>query len=159
MTTETRPPVSSEAPSGLELMRLIQSGKGRPPGIALLLGMRLAEVDDGLAVFELEPDERMMNPIGSVHGGIAATLLDSCMGCAIHTTLPAGVGFTTAQLNVHYLRPMKPGMGTVRAEGTVVHRGRQQSTAEGRLFGPDGELLAHGTTTCLILPRRGPSTG
>src|SRR5262245_52973141 len=117
MTTDVNSTLVSEALSGLELMRLIQSGEGRPPGIALLLGMRIAELDDGLAIFELEPDERMMNPIGSVHGGIAATLLDSCMGCAVQTTLSAGNAFTTAQLNVHYLRPMKPGMGTVRAEG------------------------------------------
>ena len=99
----------------------------------------------------MTPDDRMMNPIGSVHGGIAATLLDSCMGCAVHTTLEPGQGYTTAQLNIHYLRAMQPGMGIVRATGTVIHRGRKQSTAEGKLYGADGKLIAHGTTTCLIL--------
>ncbi len=137
--------------TGLEVMRAVASGELPPPGIAVLLGMRVVEVGDGLATFELSPDDRMLNPIGSVHGGIAATLLDSCMGCAVHTTLPAGVGYTTAQLNLHYLRSMQPGMGRVRATGTVLHRGRKQSTAEAKLVDADGRLLAHGTTTCLIL--------
>jgi uncharacterized protein (TIGR00369 family) len=137
--------------TGLETMRAVAAGELPPPTIALLLGMAPVEVAEGLAVFEMTPDERMMNPIGSVHGGIAATLLDSCMGCAVHTTLEPGQGYTTAQLNIHYLRAMQPGMGTVRATGTVVHRGRRQSTAEGKLYDADGRLIAHGTTTCLIL--------
>jgi len=137
--------------SGLEVMQLIAAGELPPPPIATLLGMELTEVGDGFAAFTLEPDERMLNPIGSIHGGIAATLLDSCMGCAVHTTLPAGVGYTTAQLNLHYLRSMQPGMGPVRAIGTVLHRGRRQSTAEAKLLDASGRLLAHGTTTCLIL--------
>jgi uncharacterized protein (TIGR00369 family) len=137
--------------TGLEIMRGVASGELPPPGIAVLLGMTVVEVGDGFATFELSPDERMLNPIGSVHGGIAATLLDSCMGCAVHTTLPAGVGYTTAQLNLHYLRSMQPGMGPVRATGTVIHRGRKQSTAEAKLVDGNGRLLAHGTTTCLIL--------
>ena len=137
--------------SGLEVMQLITAGELPPPPIAALLGMDVVEVGDGYATFTLEPDSRMLNPIGSVHGGIAATLLDSCMGCAVHTTLPPGVGYTTAQLNLHYLRSMQPGMGRVRATGTVLHRGRKQSTAEAKLFDEQGRLLAHGTTTCLIL--------
>lgn len=138
--------------SGLEIMRRVASGQLPPPGIATLLGMDVEDVDDGFASFVLEPDARMLNPIGSVHGGIAATLLDSCMGCAVHTTLPPGAGYTTAQLNVHYLRAMQPGMGQVRAIGVVLHRGRKQSTAEGKLLDAAGRLLAHATTTCLILP-------
>jgi uncharacterized protein (TIGR00369 family) len=137
--------------SGLEVMQLIAAGELPPPPIAALLGMDVVEVGDGYATFTLEPDSRMLNPIGSVHGGIAATLLDSCMGCAVHTTLPPGAGYTTAQLNLHYLRSMQPGMGRVRATGTVLHRGRKQSTAEAKLFDDQGRLLAHGTTTCLIL--------
>jgi uncharacterized protein (TIGR00369 family) len=140
-----------ESLSGLDVMRMIADGELPPPGIAVLLGMSVVEVGDGTATFELSPDERMMNPIGSIHGGIAATILDSCMGCAVHTTLPAGAGYTTAQLNVHYLRAMMPGMGPVRATGTVIHRGRKQSTAEGKLYSEDGKLIAHATTTCLIL--------
>jgi uncharacterized protein (TIGR00369 family) len=137
--------------SGLEVMQRVASGELPPPGIAVLLGMSVVEVGDGFATFELSPDERMLNPIGSVHGGIAATLLDSCMGCAVHTTLAPGLGYTTAQLNLHYLRSMQPGMGPVRATGTVLHRGRKQATAEARLVDGEGRLLAHGTTTCLIL--------
>jgi len=137
--------------TGLETMQAVASGALPAPGIAVLLGMSVVEVTDGTATFELVPDERMMNPIGTVHGGIAATLLDSCMGCAVHTTLPPGVGYTTSQLNIHYLRAMMPGMGPVRATGTVIHRGRKQSTAEGKLYDGQGKLIAHGTTTCLIL--------
>jgi uncharacterized protein (TIGR00369 family) len=137
--------------SGLEVMQLIVEGELPPPGIAVLLGMSVVEVSDGSATFELSPDERMMNPIGSIHGGIAATILDSCMGCAVHTTLAPGQAYTTAQLNVHYLRAMQPGMGPVRATGTVIHRGRRQSTAEGRLYDGNGKLIAHATTACLIL--------
>jgi uncharacterized protein (TIGR00369 family) len=113
--------------------------------------MEVEEVGPGYATFLLEPDARMLNPIGSVHGGIAATLLDSCMGCAVHTTLEPGLGYTTAQLNLHYLRSMQPGMGQVRATGTVLHRGRKQATAEAKLTDAQGRLLAHGSTTCLIL--------
>lgn len=137
--------------TGLEVMQRVARGELPPPTIAVLLGLRLVEVADGLAVFEMEPDRRMMNPIGSVHGGIAATLLDSAMGCAVHTTLAPGLGYTTAQLNLHYLRSLQPDMGRVRATATVLHRGRKQSTAEARLVDADGRLLAHGTTTCLIL--------
>ncbi|HEX4189742.1 MAG TPA: PaaI family thioesterase [Marmoricola sp.] len=140
-----------ESLSGLEVMQKIVSGELPAPGIATLLGMSVVEVADGRATFELSPDERMMNPIGSIHGGIAATLLDSCMACAVHTTLPPGWGYTTAQLNLHYLRAMQPGMGPVRATGTVIHRGRRQSTAEGKLYDANGKLIAHGTTSCLIL--------
>jgi uncharacterized protein (TIGR00369 family) len=137
--------------TGLEVMQAVASGEIPPPTIAVLLGMRPVEIGDGVVTFEMQPDARMMNPIGSVHGGVAATLLDSAMGCAVHTTLPPGWGYTTAQLNVHYLRAMQPGMGAVRAVGTVLHRGRRQSTAEGRLYDAEGRVLAHGTTTCLIL--------
>jgi uncharacterized protein (TIGR00369 family) len=137
--------------SGLEVMQLIAAGELPPPPIADLLGMDVEDVGEGYATFVIEPDARMLNPIGSVHGGIAATLLDSCMGCAVHTTLEPGLGYTTAQLNLHYLRSMQPGMGRVRATGVVLHRGRKQATTEAKLVDADGRLLAHGTTTCLIL--------
>jgi len=94
----------------------------------------------------------MYNPIGSVHGGIAATMLDSCMGCAVHTTLEAGVGYTTTDLQVRYIRGMSVATGRVLAEGRVVHGGKRSATAEGRLFAESGEtLIAHGTTGCMIL--------
>jgi uncharacterized protein (TIGR00369 family) len=137
--------------TGLEQLRLVQSGAFTVPTIADLLGFAIVELEDGLVTFEMTPDARMLNPLGTIHGGISATLLDSAMACAVHSTLPTGSRYTTAQLNVHYLRAMTPDVGTVRATGTVIHRGRTQSTAEGRLVGPDGKLIAHGTTTCLIL--------
>jgi uncharacterized protein (TIGR00369 family) len=139
--------------TGLEFMRLVAEGERPPPPIAKLLGMEIVEAERGRALFALEPAEWMYNPIGSVHGGIAATILDSCMGCAVHTTLPQGVGYTTTDLQVRYLRSMRAGDGRVLAEGRVVHSGRRTATAEGRLFreGDEDVLLAHGSTGCVIL--------
>ena len=138
--------------SGLEYMQAIVSGEIPQPPIARLLGFGVAVAEPGRAVFAMEPAEWMYNPIGSVHGGIAATLLDSCMGCAVHTTLAPGVGYTTTDLQVRYIRAMTATTGLVLAEGRVVHRGRRTATAEGRLFVQDGEqLLAHATTGCVVL--------
>lgn len=137
--------------SGLEQILAIVSGRVHPPPIARLLGFEIVEAEPGRAVFSLEPAEWMYNPLGSVHGGIAATILDSCMGCAIHTTLPAGVGYTTTDLQVRYVRPMRADTGRVLAEGTVIHTGRRTASAEGRvLAASDGTLIAHGTTGCAV---------
>jgi uncharacterized protein (TIGR00369 family) len=137
---------------GLESMRAIIDGTLPPPPIARLLDFTIVEVQEGRAVFAMEPAEWMYNPIGSVHGGIAATILDSCMGCAVHTTLEAGVGYTTTDLQVRYIRAMGAATGRVLAEGRVIHRGKRTATAEGRLFVESGEtLIAHGTTGCVIL--------
>ena len=122
------------------------------PPIAQLLGFTVIEVERGRAVFAMEPAEWMYNPIGMVHGGVAATLLDSCMGCAVHTTLDAGVAYTTTDLQVRYIRAMSDTTGRVLAEGRVVHAGRRTATAEGRLFAEsDDTLIAHGSTGCVIL--------
>jgi uncharacterized protein (TIGR00369 family) len=138
--------------TGLEHMRAIMAGTLPAPPIARLMDFAIVALDEGRAVFAMEPAEWMYNPIGSVHGGVAATLLDSCMGCAVHTTLAAGVGYTTTDLQVRYIRGMSHATGRVLAEGRVVHRGRRTATAEGRLFVESGEtLLAHGTTGCVIL--------
>jgi uncharacterized protein (TIGR00369 family) len=138
--------------SGLECMRAIIDGTLPPPPIARLLDFTIVEVADGHAVFAMEPAEWMFNPIGSVHGGIAATILDSCMGCAVHTTLAAGVGYTTADIQVRYIRAMGTETGRVLAEGRVVHRGRRTATADGRLFvESDERLIAHASTGCVIL--------
>jgi uncharacterized protein (TIGR00369 family) len=139
--------------SGLEFMRAIIDGTLPAPPIAQMLGMSLVAVGEGRAVFGLEPDEWMYNPIGSVHGGVAATILDSCMGCAIHTTLPAGVGYTTTDLHVRYTRAMHAGQGLVLAEGNVVHSGSRTATAEGRLYlaGDEDLLFAHASAGCVIL--------
>jgi uncharacterized protein (TIGR00369 family) len=137
---------------GLEYIRRIIDGTLPPPPIARLLGFEIAEAEEGHAVFALEPAEWMYNPIGMVHGGIAATILDSCMGCAVHTSLDAGVGYTTTDLQVRYIRPMSDATGRVLAEGRIVHGGRRTATAEGRLFAEsDGTLIAHATTGCAIL--------
>ena len=117
-----------------------------------MLGMEIVEVAPSRVVFALEPAEWMFNPIGSVHGGIAATLLDSAMGCAIHTALPAGTGYTTADLEVRYLRAMTAETGRVRAVGTVVQTGRRQATAEGRIeVEATNKLIATATTGCIVL--------
>ncbi len=138
--------------SGLEYMRAIAAGEIGQPPIAHLLGFTIVEAEPGRAVFAMEPAEWMYNPIGSVHGGIAATLLDSCMGCAVHTTLAPGVGYTTTDLQVRYIRAMGTQTGPVLAEGRVVHQGRRTATAEGRVFvAEDERLLAHGTTGCVVL--------
>src|SRR4029453_1428110 len=102
-------------------------------GSGEVLGMELEELDEGRVVFGLTPADAHTNPMGMVHGGIAATLLDSAMGCAVHSTLGPGLGFTTLELHVHYTRGVAPGSGRLRAEGTVVHRGRRVATAEGRV--------------------------
>jgi uncharacterized protein (TIGR00369 family) len=144
---------SASEMAGLELMQAVADGRQPAPPIAKLLDMSLVEVDRGRAVFALQPAEWMYNPIGSVHGGVAATILDSCMGCAVHTTLPAGVGYTTTDLQVRYLRSMQAGDGRVLAEGRVVHSGRRTATAEGRLYleGQETLLFAHASTGCVIL--------
>ena len=138
--------------AGLDYIRAIQSGELPPPPIAQLLAFEIVEAERGRAVFALEPAEWMYNPIGMVHGGVAATLLDSCMGCAVHTTLPSGVSYTTTDVQVRYVRAMSHATGRVLAEGRVVHSGRRTATAEGRLFTQEDEqLIAHASTGCVIL--------
>jgi uncharacterized protein (TIGR00369 family) len=137
---------------GIDYMRKLIAGDLPPPPIAELMDFTLIEVDDGRAVFRGIPGEQHLNPIGSVHGGFAATLLDSALGCAVHTTLPAGVAYSTLELAVNLVRGITPATGPVLAEGTVVHAGRRTATAEARLTAEEGgALLAHAKTTCLIL--------
>jgi uncharacterized protein (TIGR00369 family) len=139
---------------GLDAIRMVASGELPPPPIAELLGMSITHVDRGHVIFAVEPAEWMYNPIGSVHGGVAATLLDSSLGCAVHTTLDAGVGYATSDLQVRYVRALSADSGRVLAESRVVHSGRRLATAEGRLYAEDdGRLYAHGSTSCLILGR------
>jgi uncharacterized protein (TIGR00369 family) len=117
------------------------------------LGFALVGAEPGTAVFEGETGEHLYNPMGTVHGGYAATLLDSAMGCAVHSTLPAGKAYTTLELKLNIVRALTEAVPLVRAEGKLIHAGRQVATAEGRLFGPDDKLYAHATTTCLIFDR------
>jgi uncharacterized protein (TIGR00369 family) len=138
--------------SGEEYFAAIGRGELPPPPMAVTMNMNPVRWSGGEAVFEGEPGEEHYNPIGVVHGGYAATLLDSALGCAVHTTLPAGAGYTTVSLELKFVRPITRDTGPIRAEAHVLHRGRTQATAEGRVVAVgDGKLLAHGTTTCLIL--------
>jgi uncharacterized protein (TIGR00369 family) len=138
--------------SGIEYMTAIVEGKVPPPPIAVTLRMGPIEVGEGRAVFAGEPGEEHYNPIGVVHGGYAATLLDSALGCAVHTTLPIGVGYTSLGLEAKYVRPITRDTGRVLCEANVLYRGRRQATAEANLTAADsGKLLAHGVATCMIL--------
>lgn len=139
--------------SGLEILRgIFLEGRFPRPPIGQTLDFQGVEVEKGRVVFAGTPDLRHYNPIGVVHGGYAATLLDSCMGCAVHSALEAGQGYTTLELKVNYVRAMTVNTGRVRAEGKIINVGRQVATAEGRIVGDDGKLYAHGTTTCLVFP-------
>jgi uncharacterized protein (TIGR00369 family) len=141
--------------TGLELLRAIASGEAPGAPIAELMGFEPVEAEEGRVVFEATPTAELYNPIGSVHGGFAATLLDSAMGCAVHSTLPEGVGYTTLELKVNYTRAITKDTGRVLCEGRIVHRGGRVATADGRIVvAASGKLLAHGSTTCLILDRQ-----
>jgi uncharacterized protein (TIGR00369 family) len=143
---------AASAISGLELMEAIFEGKLPPPPIAATMAFAGAEVQEGRAVFVGEPDESLYNPIGVVHGGFAMTILDSAMGCAVPTTLAAGERYTSLETKVNFVRPITKETGRVRCEGTVLHRGGRVATAQGRLIAESsGKLLAHGTTTCLVI--------
>jgi uncharacterized protein (TIGR00369 family) len=137
--------------SGMEYMTAVVTGEMPPPPIAVTMRLRPVELEEGRVIFEGEPGEEHYNPIGVVHGGYAATLLDSALGCAVHTTLPAGVAYTSLGLEAKYVRPITRDTGRVLCEATVLYRGRRQATAEGRLTAEDtGKLLATGTSTLMI---------
>lgn len=140
--------------SGIELFRRMMAGELPPPPIATTLDFALVEAEVGRVVFQGHPARAHYNPIGSVHGGYHATLLDSCVACAVQSTLQAGQGYTTLELKVNFVRALTDDVGPVRAEGRVIQVGRQVGTAEGRLVDAAGRLYAHATTTCLIFPVR-----
>ena len=136
--------------SGLEFVRGLVDGTLPLNTIARTLGYDVTEAENGRVVVSATPDDTHLNPAGTVHGGLAATLLDSCMGLAIWTTLDKGVGQTTLEFKIALVRPITPETGTIKAEGIVLNRGRRVGTAEGKITDGKGRLLAHGTTTCLI---------
>jgi uncharacterized protein (TIGR00369 family) len=144
------PPDIVATMSGLELLREMLAGRLPGPPIMDTLGFTLTEIDTGRAVFEGVPGMRHYNPLGTVHGGYTATLLDSCMGCAVHSTLPKGVGYTTLEFKVSLVRAVTENTGKVRAEGRIINSGRRVATSEGRLIDGQNRLLAHATTTCLV---------
>jgi uncharacterized protein (TIGR00369 family) len=136
--------------TGLEFLKRVVAGEFAAP-VAETLGYTLVEVEEGRAVFGIQPEEFHYNPIGSVHGGVYCTLLDSAMACAVHSTLPAGALYTTLELKVNLIRAITKDSGYLRAEGKLVHAGKTTAIAEGRMVDPQGRLYAHATTTCLIL--------
>jgi len=150
-------PAMTAGKTGLELMQAMLTGELPYAHIAETLDFMLVQVGPGTAVFQSTPQLKHYNPLGSVHGGWYATLLDSAVGCAVHTMMPVGRGYTTAELSINIVRAAFDTSGPLRAIGTVIHCGRQLATAEGRIVGPDGKLYAHATTTCLVfeLPTRG----
>ena len=136
--------------TGLEYMRRVMTGEVPPSGMGQLMNFKLVEVSEGRAVFTIEPDERHYNGLGIVHGGLAATLLDSALGCAINTMMPAGKIFTTLEMKINYVRPLRRASGEVRCEASVIHVGGRVATAEGRIVDASEKLYAHGTATCML---------
>lgn len=151
---EAVPPTSLLEIDGLEFLNRIKDGRVPQPGMAVLLGFDILEIERGRVVFAATPTAAHENPAGATHGGFAATILDTCMTCAVQSTLKAGLACTTLDLHVHYTRGANDKTGLLRAEGKVIHAGRQFATAEGRLTDPQGRLIAHATTSCLIFPVR-----
>jgi uncharacterized protein (TIGR00369 family) len=137
--------------SGIEFLRSMMRGTYPAPPIAEVLNFLLVEADVGRAVFEGIPSNRFRNPLGTVHGGWMSTMLDSALGCAVHSTLKAGQGFTTVDLAVSFVRAVHESTGKMRCEAKVIHVGGRIATAEGRLIDAEGRLYAHGTTTCLVM--------
>jgi uncharacterized protein (TIGR00369 family) len=145
---------AGSAMSGLDFIKAVFEGKLPPPPIAATMDFTGAEAEEGRAVFVAEPGEFLYNPIGVVHGGFAMTILDSAMGCAVHTTLAMGERYTSLETSVNFVRPINTETGRVRCEGVVLHRGGRVATAEGKLIAENtGKLLAHGSTTCMVIPK------
>lgn len=136
--------------SGLELLRRMAAGELPPPPIMNLIDVVGFEVEEGSVTLDLDPQEFHYNPLGTVHGGVISTLLDTAAACSVHSTLPAGVGFTSLDLNVKFLRAVMVGSGRLRCSGTVLQRGRRTALAEARLTDPAGRLVAHATSSCMI---------
>lgn len=136
--------------SGLDLMRQMAATTDRPAYIGTMIGLSIDEVEYGEVTMSLHTRPDMANPLGTLHGGMCATMLDSAMGCAVHTTLEAGVGYGTLELKVNYIRSVPVDGTKLTATAKTIHVGRKTATAEGRVYDPQGRLVAHGTTTCMI---------
>jgi uncharacterized protein (TIGR00369 family) len=140
--------------TGLEFMRGVATGHIEGAPFARLLGMRMTEVDEGRVVITAEVRPEHENGLGIAHGGLAATLLDSALSCAVNTVMPAGKVFTTLEMKVNYVRAIRRGVGTLTCTGTVVHAGSRTATAEGRIVDAEGRLYAHGTVTCILFKEK-----
>lgn len=143
------------AQDGLSFLQGMIDGNFPRPPITDTLGFLLVKVEKGRAIFEGEPQHRHYNPIGVVHGGFAMTLLDSALGCAVHSTLDKGEAYTTLEIKVNLVRPLTKDTGPIQAEGRIVYRGRTLGTAEGEIKDRAGKLYAHATTTCMVFPAKG----
>ena len=139
--------------SGLEFFQQMMAGTISPPPMVSLLGLRLVEVSEGRVVFVGTPHEEFYNGLGVAHGGWAATLLDSALGCAVNSLQPPGRSFTTLELKINYTRPLRREVGEVRCEACVIHAGRRTAIAEARVVDAGGKIYAHGTTTCMLVER------
>jgi uncharacterized protein (TIGR00369 family) len=139
------------ATSGLEFLTALRDRAHPPPPFAGVTDIWLSEVGEGRAVFEALPSSRFYNPLGTVHGGWVSTLLDSAMGCAVHSTIKAGQAYTTVDMSVTFVRPVFERTGKLKCEGKVVHAGNRIVTAEGRVWDETGRLIAHGSETCLVM--------
>ena len=146
----------AEGKSGLELLRMAIAGELPPPPMAKLMDIRLTTIDKGKAIFTGTPQEFHYNPLGTVHGGFGATLLDSAMGCAVHSTLDAGDIYTTLEFKINFMRALTHATGEVKGIGTVINATRTTAVAEGRIEDASGKLYAFATTTCVIR-RAGPA--
>lgn len=144
-------PAERSRMSGVDFLQAIIDGELPMPPIMETMAISTLSVKHGEVTMLGKPEARHLNPLGSIHGGYGCTLLDSVMGCAVHSTLDIGHGYTTIELKVNFTRPILPGM-QVRGVGTVVNRGRQLAIADGKIFADDGKLIAHATTTCLLFP-------
>lgn len=152
--SDEQPSAEAGARDGLSLLRSMIEGGGAPAAIGRTMGFRLIEIEPGRALFEGEPGPHLLNPLGQVHGGYALTLIDSACGCAVHSELGPGAGYTTVETKVNFTRPIDPKGGPIRCEGRVLSRGRTIATAEAYLRSAEGKLLAHGTSTLIILGAR-----
>lgn len=148
----TIPYADIEHYTGLQLLRRVVAGEYPSAPISGLMNFALVEVEEGRAVFRGLPGAQHLNPLGGVHGGWAATVMDSALGCCVHTLLEAGEAYTTAEMKINYTRPISPRTGIVTCEGKVVHKGRTMAVSEARLVDAQGKLLAFGTETCAIFP-------
>jgi uncharacterized protein (TIGR00369 family) len=143
--------------SGIEFLSAIKDGAYPVPPFAATADIWIAEVEKGRVVFEARPSARFYNPLGTVHGGWISGLLDSAMGCAVHSMLPRGQLYTTVDMTVSFVRPVFEKTGKLRCEAKIVHAGSRIATAEGRLWDASGTLVAHGTETCVVMPAARPS--
>lgn len=149
-------PAEATAQDGIAFLQGMLDGTYPAPPIARTMGFQLVAVEPGLAVFEGTPTADFLNPLSTVHGGWAATILDSALGCCVHTLIKKGQAYTTVEMKLNYVRPMLPDTGVVRCEGRVIHAGGRIATSEAKLVDAKGRLVAHGTETCLIFEARKP---